>query len=274
MITWIQRYFAHHFKTIFAVLLAVTIISFIFTIGASPGIGRGDRRVVERHFFGYNLGLQEDQQRLMGDAGLSANLQLGSFAGLEGEQIQSYAFQRAAALHLADQWHIPSPTPAELTDQIKALRLFMGQDGQFDPKAYATFRDNLKTNPRGLTEADIARVIGDDVRAKKVQDLLAGPGYVLTSDIKLQLSRADTSWTIATASVDYASFAPTLKPTDAELTKFFDDNAFRYEIPPSVVASHVEFPSMNFLPAVKVTEEEIRASLRREPVAFPRSRWK
>jgi len=50
MISWIQRYFQHHFKTIFAVLLAVTIISFIFTIGASPGIGRGDRRVIDRQF--------------------------------------------------------------------------------------------------------------------------------------------------------------------------------------------------------------------------------
>ena len=37
--------------------------------------------------------------------------------------------------------------------------MFAGQDGQFDPKAYATFRDNLKTNPRGLTEADINRMV-------------------------------------------------------------------------------------------------------------------
>ena len=52
MISWIQKYFQHHFKTIFAVLLAVTIISFIFTIGAAPGIGQADRRVTERRVFG------------------------------------------------------------------------------------------------------------------------------------------------------------------------------------------------------------------------------
>ena len=39
MISWIQRYFQHHFRTIFTVLLGVTIISFIFTIGAAPGLG-------------------------------------------------------------------------------------------------------------------------------------------------------------------------------------------------------------------------------------------
>jgi peptidyl-prolyl cis-trans isomerase D len=177
MISWIQRYFQHHFRTVFALLLAVVIISFVFTIGAAPGIGRADRAgLVDRQFFGYNLSLQSDQQRLMGDAGLSANLRVGAFGQLDGEQIQNYAFQRAAALHLADQWHIPAATPAEITEQIKTLRMFSGPDGQFDAKAYQTFRDNLKTNPRGIREADIARIVGDDVRAEKVQALLAGPG--------------------------------------------------------------------------------------------------
>ncbi len=270
MITWIQRYFQHHFKTIFAVLLAVTIVSFIFTIGASPGIGRGDRRVVDRQFFGYNLSMQDESQRLMGDASLSANLQLGNVSGLEAEQIQNYAFQRAATLHLADSWHIPVSTTAEITEAIKNLRLFAGQDGAFDPLAYARFRDNLKTNPRGLTEADIARIISDDVRAKKVQDLLAGPGYVLTGDVKTQLSRADTSWTLATATADYASYAPTIKPSDAELTKFFDENSFRYEIPPRIVASYAEFSALNLLKELTVTDVEVRAFYDANPTRFPK----
>ena len=101
----------------------------------------------------------------MGDAGLSANLRVGAFGQLDGDQIQNYAFQRAATLHLADAWHIPAPTTAEITEQIKTLRMFAGQDGQFDAKAYQTFRDNLKTNPRGVREADILRVVADDVRA-------------------------------------------------------------------------------------------------------------
>src|SRR5882724_7666219 len=101
MITWIQRYFQHHFRTVFAILLTVTIISFVFVIGASPGIGRGDRRVLDRYYFDYNLSLPEDQQRLYGDAQLSAQLQLGASSGVEEEQIKNYALQRGAALHLA-----------------------------------------------------------------------------------------------------------------------------------------------------------------------------
>jgi len=270
MISWIQKYFQHHFKTIFAILLAVTIISFIFTIGASPGIGRGDRRIVAREFFGYNLSLADDQQRLMGDAQLSASLQIGSLSGLEAEQIQNYAFHRAAALHLADQWHLPAATPAEIKDALQKLRMFAGADGNFDAKAYQSFRDNLKTNSRGLTEADIARVVSDDVRADKVNKLLAGPGYVLPGDVKKQLERADTTWTLASATADYAAFKSEIKPADADLAKFFEENSFRYEIPPRVVASCIDFPASNYLARVSAADADVRAYYDANPARFPK----
>lgn len=270
MISWIQRYFQHHFKTIFAVLLGVIIVTFIFGINASGGFGRADRAMVDRPYFGYNLALQADQQRLVGDASLSANLRVGAFAQLDGDQIQNYAFQRAATLHLADQWHIPTATPAEITEQIKTLRMFAGQDGQFDAKSYQTFRDNLKTNPRGLTEADVVRIVGDDVRAEKVQTLLAGPGYVLPADIKGQLVRSDTEWTLATASADYTGFKPDIKPGDTELTQFFEQAGGRYDIPPRVAVSYIEFPALNHLAAANVTEAEVRAYYDANPSRFPK----
>ena len=267
MISWIQNTFQHHFKTVFAVMLGLIIISFVFTIGAAPGIGRADRTGLKREYFGYNLSSQEDQQRLIGDAGLSANLQVGY--GLEAEQIHNYAFQRIASLHLADELRLPAATLTEIADQIKTLRAVTGEDGQFDAKRYATFRDNLKTNPR-LTEADIARVIGDDVRADKVQKLLGGPGYVLAGDIKNQLARADTSWTLGTATVDYASFNPAVASTDAELTKFFEENSFRYEIPPRVVATYADFPAADFVAKVAVSDAEVKAYYEANPGRFPK----
>ncbi len=270
MISWIQKYLQHHFRSIFAVLLAGVIISFVFTIGASPGIGSAGREVMERHFFNYDLNLPDDQRRLFGEAQISAQLQVGAFGGLDADQIQNYAFQRGATLHLADAWHIPAATPAEIVDAIKNLRMFAGVDGQFDAKAYATFRDNLKTNPRGLSEADVARVLGNDVRADKVNKLLAGPGYVLPVDIKNQLDRADTSWSLATATAGYAGFKVDLKPTDVELTKFFEENAFRYEIPPRIVATYVDFPTANYAAVVTITEAEVRAYYDQNPARFPK----
>jgi peptidyl-prolyl cis-trans isomerase D len=271
MISWIQRYFQHHFKVIFVVLLAGVIIAFVFTIGAAPGIGSADRQgVADRPFFKYNLSLQSDQERLMSEAGLSANLRVGAFAQLDGEQIQNYAFQRAATLHLADEWHIPAPTAAEIEAHIKTLRMFAGQDGQFDHKSYQTFSDNLKTNPRGIKASDVLRVIGDDVRAEKVQALLSGPGYVLPSDIKNQLVRSDTTWTLATAMADYTAFKPEIAPTEKQLTEFFEQAGGRYDIPPHVVVSVLDFQALEYLPKVTLADADVRAFYDANPSRFPK----
>ena len=61
MITWIQRYFQHHFRTIFAIVLIGTIVSFVIGFSPSGGLGRAERRQIDRQFFEYNLSLQEDR---------------------------------------------------------------------------------------------------------------------------------------------------------------------------------------------------------------------
>lgn len=267
MISWIQKYFQHHFRMIFAVLLAVTIVSFVFTIGASPGIGRADRQTMERRVFGYNLGSQEDSSRLFGDAALSAQLQTGYSP--DSAELQNYAFERAAALQLANQLHLPSPSQREIADFIKTLRVFTNETGEFDAQRYTLFRDSLKTNP-SLNEASVSRVLADELRINAVQRLLAGPGYVLPSDVKRQLAQADARWTLGVATIDYASYNPNVAVTDAALTKFFDENSFRYDIPPRVVASYVDFPLQALLPAITVTDAEVRAFYDSNPARFPK----
>ncbi|MEO7599021.1 MAG: peptidyl-prolyl cis-trans isomerase [Opitutus sp.] len=267
MISWIQKTFQQHFRVIFAVLLAIVIISFVFTIGAAPGIGRAERQSLERRVFGYNLGSQEDQSRLFGDAALSAQLQAGFSP--ESSELQSYAFQRAASLTLADQLHIPPTSNQEVSEFIKTLRVFAGQDGQFDPQRYTSFRDSLKTNPN-LKEASVLRILSDDVRAGKLQKLLAGPGYVLPADVKTQLEQADSTWTLGVGTVDYASFNPSIPTPDATINTFFEENAFRYEIPPRVEVTYAEFSALALMPTTTVTEAEVRAYYDENPARFPK----
>jgi peptidyl-prolyl cis-trans isomerase D len=267
MISWIQKYFQRHFRLIFAVMLIIMVVPLIWIFNPSSGTRASDRRVLERRVFGYDLASQEDQSRLFGDAALSAQIQAGYAP--DGAELQNYAFQRAASLALADQLHIPPPSSQEVAAYIKTLRMFLGQDGQFDPQRYASFRDKLKTDPVH-TEANVSRVLADDVRSGTVEKLLAGPGYVLPADVKSQLEQADASWTLGVATVDYASFNPSIPVTDPILVSFFEENSFRYEIQPRVEVSVAEFSALPLLPTVKVTEAEVRAYYDENPSRFPK----
>jgi peptidyl-prolyl cis-trans isomerase D len=268
MISWIQRTFQQHFRAMFGVLLVVTIISFIFTIGASPGIGRAGPEVRSQSFFGHDLSRVGANESFGNDAALSVYLQAG-FMPRDSGQIQEYAYQRIAALALADQLKIPVPTDEDLKKHITTLGAFAGPDGQFDANRYASYRDSLRANAR-VSEGDIARVLKDDIRVMRLQEVLVGPGYVLPSEVRTQLALADSSWTISVATVDYSTFKPEIPVSEDALKRFFDEASFRYTIPPSVGVDYVEFPSAAYLSAVTVNPAEVRAFYDENSARFPR----
>jgi peptidyl-prolyl cis-trans isomerase D len=267
MISWIQRTFQHHFRLIFAILLVGMVIPFIFTIGSTPGIGRADHKTATRDFFGHNLLSQSEARALIEDARISADLQYGQ--NVTPDQIQYYMYQRVAAQYLADQLHVPQPSTTEITEFIKRLRIFAGPQGQFDVTRYDAFRNSLK-GAAGTSEADIARVIRDDVRMVKLQRFLAGPGYVTPGDVKEILLKGDTSWTLSLATVDYAAYSPDINLTEAEISKFYSDNIFRYTIAPRTVADYVRFPASDFTAGIAPTDAEVREYYDSNPSLFPK----
>jgi peptidyl-prolyl cis-trans isomerase D len=271
MISWIQKTFQQHFRIIFAVLLAVTIISFIFTLGASPGIGRAGPRTFSQKFFGHDLTKQTTNDRVFGDASLSLRLRLGlaNLQDADSREIQDYALQRAAALALADQLKLPAPSKVDVTNFIKNLGAFVGPDGQFDPSRYADFRNKVRTDAR-VSEGDVSRMIRDDLRVAQLQQLLAGPGFILPGEIRDQLVRTDAAWTIAVATTDFAAFKPEISVAEDALKRFYDDSAFRYDVAPRLAVDYVEYRAADFLGAVTVTDEEVRAYYDANPSRFPK----
>lgn len=269
MISWIQVTFQKHTKLIFVFLLLVVAIPFVFTIGAAPGFGKAGHKMLQKPFFNYDLGKAEDQQRIIGDAEISVFLQAG-FMALNGAQLQDYAFQRTAALYLADTHGIPKPTSTELTEHLSKLRLFQNAEGQFDSKRYADFTDSLKSNPQ-LTRADIARVLADDVRLAKVQEIISGPGYVLPAAVRTQVRQAGTEWSVDVASTDFEAFTPEVPVNELNLAAYFEANAPRYATPPRVSVDYVAFKAADYASDVSFTEDELLAFYLRNPARFPTS---
>jgi peptidyl-prolyl cis-trans isomerase D len=258
MISWIQRTFQQHFKWLFLILLVFVIVSFIFITNASSGLGQASRHLPSRPFFGINLNSTEDSQALVKDATLSVQLHGRRLQIRSEAQFQQYALQRHAALHLANELNLPAPTQEQLARHVQSLGAFAGANGSFDPKIYAAFRDSLDTNPQ-IREADVSRVIAEDVIYQEVLSLLSGPGYTLPVEVKNQLERADSLWTIEAVAIDFDSYKPAITPTDEALAKFFEQNASSYEIPAMVGAAYVDFPSSAFAGQVTFSEEGLRA---------------
>lgn len=269
MISWIQRTFQQHFKWMFLTLLVLVIISFVFVTNTSQGLGgAGERQLPSRTFFGLDLSRQEDQRTLGADAQLSIYLRFNPQREIPEAQLSQYALTRHATLHLADQLRLPLPTSEALVAHIRTLRAFADPQGEFDAKRYTDFIDSLKTNPR-TTEADVSRVISDDVRVQAFEKLLAGPGYVLPSDVADLLAKRDTTWTLALASIDASAFAPAIDTADATLEKWFETNARRYEIAERVSVAALQVPSAPYLAGVTLSDARIRAAFDANPSAYP-----
>ncbi len=269
MISWIQRYFQKHFRLVFLVILIAVAVPMVFIYSASGGAGdgQGTSRLLERPFFGYNLGNAEQTRRIMTDGTWSIRLKAG-YDALQGEQVQQYALQRIAGLALSDELRLPVPTAEQVAKTVPTLRLFQNEQGQFDQSRYTQFGDSLKTRT-DLTGADINRILRDDIRLETLAKLVGGPGYVLPHDIKQQLSLADSTWTVQVATLDYAAFNPVLSPTEDTLKKIHEENVFRYEVPARPRLSLVEFKGTEFIPPIAPTEAELRAFYNANPARFP-----
>ncbi len=268
MISWIQKYFQKHFRLVFLIVLVAIGLPMVVIYSAGGGGHGNSIKALERPFFSVNLDNADQMRRVNGDGELSAYLRYG-YQGPVSAQIQQYALQRVAGLALADQLHLPVATPERVAQFVPTLRAFQNESGQFDQSAYTRFADSLKGGAAGATTADVNRVLRDDARLADLAKLLGGPGYVQAVDVKLQLTRVDSTWTVQIASLDYASFNPAITPSDDTLKKFQADNAFRYEVPARPRLSMVEFKAADFPPPRAATEAELRSFYNANLASFP-----
>lgn len=256
MITWIQTRFQTGYKILFFLVLVIVIVAFVFTVGEAPGMGRAGDRGEPQEYFGYNLRSQSDQQEIIRLASMSFYVNHGRDPG---EQLERYAFERLAYLGTGRDLGLPSPDAAQLQRFITGLPGFSGSAGGFDRQAYQEYLDFIEADPR-LSTADFVRVLEEDYIVAKVRDLLGGPGYAIPHDVMRQVARQKTEWTLELASVQMTDLDVEIDPDDETLREFYENNDFRYEVPPHKSISYVVFETDRFLDRVeKPSEDQMRA---------------
>ncbi len=258
MISWLQNILQKHFRFVFIILLAVIIVSFVFTIGAAPGIGDGqNERMKNLSFFDYELDTEVKREIFRKEGYWSAYMQSGNMR-LDQNQLSTYFFNRATTLYLANLHSIPDPTPEQVQEYIKELPLFMNSQGEFDPQAYARFTDEIAVTG-SITQNEALKIISDDYRITKVNEALTGPGFVLPEEVLSDLRQDQTKWSIAVAEWDQSSYNPQIDTTTEKLQEFYESNSFRYDTPERRIVSYVEFKALDYKDETDTDEEALQS---------------
>jgi len=263
MITWFQNTLGKHHKWILSGLLGLTIITFVFTIGAVP-TGRVDKTTTQRMFLGVNLADAKAVQAVQDATSVTADLQ---FMQLRSQQqFQAAIFERIALMHLADLWQIPQPSQTDLEGYIKTLPRFQKATGEFDPEAYHSFLDRLQTMAPA-TRSTIEGAINENWRLNRVRNAVSGPGYPVTFYSQVEAMLSHTLWGFDVAALNFEKFEPTIAPTDEQLKAVYDRDPVRFQRPVAVKASYLMFtapPSTE-----QPTPEQLKDFLFSDPTRFP-----
>lgn len=270
MITWFQKIFQRRFRTAFIIVILACIVSFLFVDNISHVIGAFQQKNHKRPFFGIDLADSGAVAKIQKDAAISVFFQFGSKPP-QNEQFHQLSLKRHALIYAAKKAGLPAPSEKEVEAHIKTLRYFRNGDGQFDSAKYTNFALSPQTNTGlDMRLGDFLRVIGDDMRVNQLQSLITGPGYVTPAEIQRILQQNETTWTLVSANLDCSKAARKIIPSDDQILSYFQSNQPKYTIPPKVRVNYIEFPALNHLPQVAVTEEEIRAYYDANPSRFPR----
>ena len=256
MISWIQHHLIRHGRWIFLTLLAVIIVAFVFTIGATPGCTTDRSGYEENLFYGIDLNSPRDSEVIIEKVQLSAILNGQEIRS--DEQFQNQLTSRIALLHLADEIGVPSPNQETLSDYITTKAAFLGADGKFSANAYTSFVDSMESNPR-TSQGFVLVVLEEDYRINQIVSILSGPGYLLPAESISQTQRRATKLNLITAELNYADFLPEITIEEAALRGYYEANKLRYKIPERIKASYAYFDLEAYVGKVpRPSEAELR----------------
>ncbi|MCH6256371.1 SurA N-terminal domain-containing protein [Puniceicoccaceae bacterium K14] len=251
MITWIQTNLQKHFRALFVVILFVTIVAFVFMPAGGPGGESNDLK-----FYDTDLSTQASRSEFFDGAQLSAYIQLNGMR-MPQNSMEQYAFNRATALHLANEHKIPTPTKDQLKDFIQTLPMFQGPNGEFSATKYSLFIDQVES-AGGFSKSNISKVLGEEWRIQKVYDALSGPSFVQADEVIELLKSDKTEWSVATAELDLASYEPEIDMSVEKLQEYYDTNSFRYATPIRRIISYAAFNPSNYLDEIEVPAEALQ----------------
>ncbi len=129
---------------------------------------------------------------------------------------------------------------------------------EFDGTPFDETRFRAMLKAVNLNYRDYAKDVKEGESREALLGVIRDSAYVSRRDIQDQLVRQETAYLVQAATVsaaDLAASAP--QPTEEQLKAFYDQNAARFEVPPSASYTFIELAPSSFEKDVQVSEDDI-----------------
>lgn len=245
-------------RWLFGLLLVAVVVSFVFTVGSSPGIGRG--RQWHQKFCGVDLGSRQALSQWQRETELSTQLRQ---IFLWIPQMREFAlFVRLMELKLADQLGIPEPNKTQIEQFVERYPTFQDAQGKFDANRYNDCLEQFSGDDfqQGLLE----QTVRHDYRCSVVENLLMDNGVALPAEAQFALMLQDQRYNGAVARFKPVQDLTTIAVDEKKLKDFFEEHRDDYKLSEQVVFDYVTFPTTSFLNDIPTPSKETLKSFYQE----------
>ena len=219
--------FRKHQQTLMVIITAIVIISFVWLYdptyrrGGRPGadfIGSVyDRRISLSEF-------QRGTRKVEVCAGLDLSELLSTLATdgrTRDEQLSNFVFNNIILRHESDELGLV-PTGDEVIAAIKVLPRFQ-TNGAYDSNKFNEFVQRIASF--GFTGQQIEESVGDDLRLKKLKDLLGTTVVAPLSEVRAQFEKSHQMTEVSFVKLSDEEIAKATTISDDDVKKAFDERA-------------------------------------------------
>lgn len=199
----------------------------------------------------FDRALRDQQDRLRNAAGGQVDRAMLESEELRRAVLDNLVNQRLLALYGAE--NRLAVTPAELQKTIAGLEGFQ-QDGRFSLERYEAL-----LRAQGMTPAMFEARVAQDVRIQQLATAVGEAGVVPAVSARRFLAAQLEERKIREMRFPAARHMAEIKPTDDDITRFYEANAPLFERPARVKLEYVVLDQAAVEGQVKVGEEEVRA---------------
>lgn len=154
-------------------------------------------------------------------------------------------------------------SPAELRSVISSIPAFQGANGAFDP---AIYKNSLGQNH--LTPKLFEQELKSNQLIQKLQGFTAVAAMVSEPEAKGLFQWARETLRLDTISFPVKGFAEQVRPTDAQLTEYYESAKDRFKEPARIRLEYLPITVADLAAAQKISDEEIKKNYEAGAEAF------